>query len=131
MKITVLGGSGLIGSKLVNLLRQRGHEVVAASLASGVNTLTGEGLDEAFAGAQVVVDVTNSPSFEDKAVLAFFETAGRNIIEAEVTAGVKHHVALSVVGADRLPQSGYLRAKVAQENLISHSLIPYTILRST
>jgi uncharacterized protein YbjT (DUF2867 family) len=131
MKITVLGGSGLIGSKLVNLLQQRGHEVVAASLASGVNTLTGEGLDGALAGAQVVVDVTNSPSFEDKAVLEFFETSGRNIFEAEVEAGVKHHVALSVVGADRLPDSGYLRAKVAQEKLIMHSLIPYTILRST
>jgi uncharacterized protein YbjT (DUF2867 family) len=131
MKITVLGGSGLIGSKLVNLLQQRGHEVVAASLASGVNTLTGEGLDASMAGAQVLVDVTNSPSFEDKAVLEFFQTSGRNIFEAEIKAGVKHHVALSVVGSDRLPDSGYLRAKVAQEKMISHSLIPYTILRST
>jgi uncharacterized protein YbjT (DUF2867 family) len=131
MKITVLGGSGLIGSKLVNLLQQRGHEVVAASLATGVNTLTGEGLDEALAGAQVVVDVTNSPSFDDKTVLEFFKTSGHNIFEAEIKAGVKHHVALSVVGADRLPDSGYLRAKVAQEKLIRDSLIPYTILRST
>src|SRR5215213_11853472 len=103
MKIAVLGGSGLIGSKLVNLLRQEGHEVVAASLASGLNTITGAGLDEALAGAQVVVDVTNSPSFEDKAVLEFFETSGRNIIAAEIKAGVKHHVALSVFGADRSP----------------------------
>lgn len=131
MNITVLGGSGLIGSKLVNLLQQRGHEVVAASLASGVNTLTGEGLDKALAGAQVVVDVTNSPSFEDEAVLEFFKTSGRNILAAEVEAGVKHHVALSVVGADRLPDSGYLRAKVMQEKMIRDSLIPYTILRST
>jgi uncharacterized protein YbjT (DUF2867 family) len=131
MKIVVLGGSGLIGSKLVNLLRQDGHEVIAASLASGVNTLTGEGLAEAFAGAEVVVDVTNSPSFEDKAVLEFFETSGRNIIAAEVKAGVDHHVALSIVGTDRLPESGYLRAKVAQEKLIRESPISYTILRST
>src|SRR5215510_12691314 len=112
MNITVLGGSGLIGSKLVNILRERGHEVVAASLASGLNTITGAGLDEALAGAQVVVDVTNSPSFEDKAVLEFFQTSGRNIIAAEVKADVKHHVALSIVGTDRLPESGYLRAKV-------------------
>lgn len=131
MKISVLGGNGLIGSKLVNLLLQEGHEVVAASLASGLNTLTGEGLDEVLAGAQVVVDVTNSPSFEDQAVLAFFETSGRNIVAAEVKAGVKHHVALSVVGSDRLPESGYLRAKLAQEKLIKESPIPYTILRST
>jgi uncharacterized protein YbjT (DUF2867 family) len=131
MKITVLGGSGLIGSKLVNLLRQEGHEVVSASLASGLNTITGAGLDEALAGAQVVVDVTNSPSFEDKAVLEFFETSGRNIVAAEVKAGVKHHVALSVVGSERLQESGYLRAKMAQENLIKASPIPYTILRST
>src|SRR5436190_22488185 len=102
MKIVVLGGSGLIGSKLVNILRERGHEVVAASLATGLNTITGAGLDEALAGAQVVVDVTNSPSFEDKAVLEFFETSGRNIIAAEVKTGVKYHVALSIVGADRL-----------------------------
>jgi uncharacterized protein YbjT (DUF2867 family) len=131
MNITVLGAGGRIGSKLVTLLRQKGHEVVAASLDSGVNVLTGEGLDEALAGAQVVVDVTNSPSFEDKAVLEFFETAGRTIVAAEVKAGVTHHVALSVVGADRLPESGYLRAKVAQEKLIKESPIPYTILRST
>jgi uncharacterized protein YbjT (DUF2867 family) len=131
MKIVVLGGSGLIGSKLINILRAGGHDAVAASLASGVNTITGEGLDAALTGAQVVVDVTNSPNFEDKAVLEFFETSGRNIIAAEVKAGVKHHVALSVVGADRLPDSGYLRAKVAQEKLIQASPIPYTILRST
>ena len=103
MKITVLGGNGLIGSKLVKILRERGHEVVAASLATGLNTITGAGLDEALAGAEVVVDVTNSPSFEDKAVLEFFQTSGRNIIAAEVKAGVKHHVALSIVGTDRLP----------------------------
>lgn len=131
MKITVIGASGLIGSKLVKLLQQRGHEVVSASLASGVNVLTGEGLDEAMAGAQVVVDVTNSPSFADKAVMDFFTTSGGNLVAAEVQAGVKHHVALSVVGADRLPDSGYLRAKVAQENLIKRSPIPYTILHAT
>ncbi len=131
MKITVLGGSGLIGSKLVNLLRQRGHEVVAASLATGLNTLTGEGLNEALAGARVVVDVTNSPSFEDQAVLSFFETSGRNIIAAEIKAGVKHHVALSVVGTERLQESGYFRGKMAQERLIKESPIPYTILHST
>jgi uncharacterized protein YbjT (DUF2867 family) len=131
MKIVVIGASGLIGSKLVNLLRQGGHEVVEASLASGVNTITGEGLAEALAGAEVVVDVTNSPSFEDKAVLEFFQTSGRNIIAAEVNAGIKHHVALSIVGTDRLPDSGYMRAKVAQEKLIRESPVPYTILRST
>jgi uncharacterized protein YbjT (DUF2867 family) len=131
MKITILGGNGLIGSKLVNLLRQRGHEVVAASLATGLNTLTGEGLDEALAGAQVVVDVTNSPNFADQAVMDFFQTSGRNIIAAEMKAGVKQHVALSIVGTDRLPESGYLRAKVAQEKLIKESPIPYSILRST
>ena len=131
MKITVLGASGLIGSKLVNLLRQEGHDVVAASLASGLNTITGAGLDEALAGAQVVVDVTNSPSFEDKAVLDFFETSGRNIVAAEVKAGVNHHVALSVVGTERLQESGYFRGKMAQENLIKASPIPYTILHST
>jgi uncharacterized protein YbjT (DUF2867 family) len=131
MKIVVIGGSGLIGSKLVNNLRQRGHEVVAASPSSGVNTITGEGLAGALAGANVVVDVANSPSFEDKAVLEFFETSGRNLLAAESAAGVKHHVALSVVGADRLPDSGYMRAKVAQENLIKDSNIPYTIVRAT
>ena len=131
MKIVVIGGSGLIGSKLVNKLRQRGHEVLAASPDSGVNTLTGEGLAEALTGAQVVVDVANSPSFEDAAVLKFFETSGRNLLAAESIAGVKHHVALSVVGTDRLQASGYFRAKLAQENLIKASPIPYTILRST
>src|SRR5437899_6059125 len=131
MKIVVIGGSGLIGTKLVNNLRQLGHEVVAASPSSGVNTITGEGLAEALAGAQVVVDVANSPSFEDKAVLKFFETSGRNLLAAEAAAGVGHHVALSVVGTDRLVASGYFRAKMAQENLIKASKIPYTILRST
>jgi uncharacterized protein YbjT (DUF2867 family) len=131
MKIVVIGGSGLIGSKLVNLLREKGHEVVSASLASGVNTITGTGLDEAVAGAEVVVDVTNSPSFEDKAVMEFFQTSGRNILAAEKKAGVKHHIALSIVGTDRVPESGYLRAKVAQEKLIQESGIPYSILRST
>jgi uncharacterized protein YbjT (DUF2867 family) len=131
MKIVVIGGSGLIGTKLVSRLRQTGHEVVAASPNSGVNTITGEGLAEALAGAQVVVDVANSPSFEDRAVLEFFETSGRNLLAAEAAAGVAHHVALSVVGSDRLPESGYLRAKMAQEKLIKASKIPYTILRST
>jgi uncharacterized protein YbjT (DUF2867 family) len=131
MKIVVIGGSGLIGTKLGNRLRERGHDVVAASPASGVNTITGEGLAEALSGAQVVVDVANSPSFEDRAVLEFFETSGRNLLAAEATAGVGHHVALSVVGTDRLPDSGYLRAKLAQENLIKASSIPYTIVRST
>jgi uncharacterized protein YbjT (DUF2867 family) len=131
MNITVLGGSGLIGSKLVDLLLQQGHAVVAASLASGLNTITGAGLDEALAGAQVVVDVTNSPSFEGQAVLEFFETSGRNIVAAEVKAGVKHHVALSVVGTERLQESAYFRGKIAQENLIKASPIPYTILHST
>ncbi|MBI4779689.1 MAG: SDR family oxidoreductase [Oscillatoriophycideae cyanobacterium NC_groundwater_1537_Pr4_S-0.65um_50_18] len=131
MKIVVIGGTGLIGTKLVKNLRQLGHEVVAASPRSGVNTITGEGLAEALAGAQVVVDVANSPSFEDKAVLEFFETSGRNLLAAEAIAGVGHHVALSVVNADRLPDSGYMRAKVAQEKLIQESKIPYTILRAT
>jgi uncharacterized protein YbjT (DUF2867 family) len=131
MKIVVIGGSGLIGTNLVNRLRQAGHEVVAASPNSGVNTLTGEGLAEALAGAQVVVDVANSPSFEDKAVLEFFETSGRNLLAAEAAAGVGHHVARSVVGSERVPESGYLRAKMAQEKLIKASGIPYTILRST
>jgi len=131
MKIVVIGGSGLIGTKLVNNLRRHGHEVVAASPSSGVNILTGEGLAEALTGAQVVVDVANSPSFEDAAVLKFFETAGRNLLAAEAAAGVGHHVALSVVGTDRLLASGYFRAKMAQENLIKASKIPYTILRST
>jgi uncharacterized protein YbjT (DUF2867 family) len=131
MKIVVIGGSGLIGSKLVNKLRQLGHEVVAASPSSGVNTITGEGLANALAGAQVVVDVANSPSWEDKAVLEFFETSGRNLLAAEAAAGVRHHVALSVVGTDRLLQSGYFRAKMAQENLIKASKVPYTIVRAT
>jgi uncharacterized protein YbjT (DUF2867 family) len=131
MKIVVIGGSGLIGKKLVNNLREQGHDVIAASPSTGVNTLTGAGLAEALAGAQVVVDVANSPSFEDKAVLEFFETSGRNLLAAEAAAGVGHHVALSVVGADRLPDSGYMRAKVAQENLIKGSPIPYTIVRAT
>jgi uncharacterized protein YbjT (DUF2867 family) len=131
MKIVVIGGTGLIGKKLIPLLRERGHEAVAASPASGVNTLTGEGLAEVLAGAGVVVDVSNSPSFEDKAVLEFFERSGRNIVAAEAAAGVGHHVALSVVGADRLPDSGYMRAKVAQEKLIQASGVPYTILRAT
>src|SRR5205823_6590755 len=131
MKIVVIGGSGLIGTKLVNRLRQLGHEVVAASPASGVNTLTGEGLAEALAGASVVVDVANSPSFEDKAALEFFETSGRNLLAAEAAAGVGHHVALSVVGTERLLESGYFRAKMAQENLIKASPVPYTIVRAT
>jgi uncharacterized protein YbjT (DUF2867 family) len=131
MKIVVIGGTGLIGSKLVALLRQRGQEVLAASPDTGVDTLTGEGLPAALAGAQVVVDVANSPSFEDAAVMKFFQTAGKNLLAAEATAGVRHHVALSIVGADRLPDSGYLRAKVAQENLVKASRMPYTILRST
>jgi uncharacterized protein YbjT (DUF2867 family) len=131
IKIVVIGGSGLIGTKLVNILRDRGQEALAASPTSGVNTLTGEGLAEALAGAQVVVDVANSPSFEDTAVLAFFETSGRNLLAAEAAAGVGHHVALSVVGADRLPDSGYMRAKVAQEVLIRSAKVPYTIVRAT
>lgn len=131
MKIVVIGGSGLIGSKLVKKLRQLGHEVVAASPASGVNSITGEGLAEALSGAQVVVDVTNSPSWEDKAVMEFFETSSRNLLAAETAAGVGHHVALSVVGTERLLESGYFRAKMAQENLIKTSGVPYTILRAT
>src|SRR5213080_372576 len=131
MKIVVIGGSGLIGSKLVKKLRQLGHEVVAASPASGVNTITGEGLAAALIGAQVVVDVANAPLWEDKAVLEFFETSGRNLLAAEATAGVGHHVALSVVGTDRLLASGYFRAKMAQETLIKASPIPYTIVRAT
>jgi uncharacterized protein YbjT (DUF2867 family) len=131
MRIVVLGGSGLIGSKLVNLLRQEGQDVVSASHSSGLNTVTGEGVDEALAGAQVVVDVTNSPSFEDQPAMDFFENSGRHIVAAEVTAGVTHHVALSVVGTDRLQENGYFRAKMAQERLIEASPIPYTILHST
>ncbi|WP_414462541.1 SDR family oxidoreductase [Hyphomicrobium sp. DY-1] len=131
MKIVVIGGSGLIGTKLIRHLQEKGHETIAASPNTGVNTITREGLAGALSGAQVVVDVANSPSFEDKAVLEFFETSGRNLLAAEAAAGVEHHVALSVVGADRLPESGYLRAKVAQEALIRASKIPFTILRST
>ena len=131
MKIVVIGGSGLIGGKLVERLRQHGHEAIAASPASGVDTITGQGLAEALAGAQVVVDVANSPSFEDKAVLEFFETSGRNLLAAERAAGVGHHIALSVVGTDRLLESGYFRGKMAQEQLIKAAAIPYTIVRST
>ena len=130
MKIIVIGGTGLIGSKTVAILRQRNHEVVAASPNTGVNTITGEGLKEAMAGTQVVIDLANSPSFEDKAVLEFFETSGRNLLAAEAAAGVRHHVALSIVGTDR-SDNGYFRAKVAQEKLIKASGIPYTIIRST
>ena len=131
MKIVVIGGTGLIGSKTVAMLRQGGHEVVAASPNTGVNTITGEGLTEAMAGTQVVIDLANSPSFEDRAVLAFFETSGRHLLAAEAAAGVRHHVALSIVGTDRTPDNGYFRAKVAQEQLIETSGIPYTIIRST
>ena len=131
MKIVVIGGTGLIGSKLVNKLKDLGHEVVAASPSTGVNTITGEGLAKALKGTTVVVDVANSPSFEDKAVLEFFETSGRNLLAAEKVAGVGHHIALSVVGTDLVPESGYLRAKVAQENLIKSSNVPYTIVRAT
>jgi uncharacterized protein YbjT (DUF2867 family) len=131
MKIVVIGGSGLIGTKLVTLLRQRGHEVAAASPQSGVDTLTGRGLAGALVGAEVVVDVANSPSFEDVAVLAFFETSGRNLLAAAAEADVRHHVALSVVGTDRLQQSGYFRGKAAQERLITASGLPYTIVHST
>jgi uncharacterized protein YbjT (DUF2867 family) len=131
MKIVVIGGSGLIGKKVVMNLRQRGHDVVAASPSSGVNTVTGEGLAQALAGAQVAVDVANAPSWEDSAVLAFFETSGRNLLAAEAAAGIGHHVALSVVGTDRLLASGYFRAKLAQEKLIKASQVPYTIVRAT
>jgi uncharacterized protein YbjT (DUF2867 family) len=131
MKIVVIGGHGRIGSKLIDKLDEHSHDAVAADLSTGVNTLTGEGLAEALGGADVVVDVSNSPSFEDAAVLEFFRTSTGNILAAEKGAGVTHHVALSVVGADRLPDSGYLRAKVAQEQLIEHSSIPYSIVRAT
>jgi uncharacterized protein YbjT (DUF2867 family) len=131
MKIVVIGGTGLIGSKTVAILRQGGHEVVAASPKSGINSITGEGLKEAMAGAEVVIDLANSPSFEDKAVLEFFETSGRNLLAAETAASVRHHVALSIVGTDRTPDNGYFRAKVAQEKLIKSSGTPYTIIRAT
>ena len=130
MKIVVIGGTGLIGSKTVANLRRAGHEVIAASPNSGVNTITGEGLKEAMTGAEVVIDLANSPSFEDKAVLEFFQTSGRNLLAAETAAGVRHHVALSIVGTDR-GDNGYFRAKVAQEKLIMASRIPYTVIRST
>jgi uncharacterized protein YbjT (DUF2867 family) len=130
MKIVVIGGTGLVGSKTVAILHQRGHEVVVASPQSGVNTITGEGLKEALAGAQVVIDLANSPSFEDRAVLEFFETSEHNILPAEAVAGVGHHVALSIVGIDRT-DNGYFRAKVAQEKLIEASGVPYTIVRAT
>jgi uncharacterized protein YbjT (DUF2867 family) len=131
MKIVVIGGTGLIGSKTVVILRQSGHEIVAASPKGGINSITGEGLKDAMAGAQVVIDLANSPSFEDKAVLEFFETSGRNLLAAEAAAGVRHHVALSIVGTDRSPDNGYFRAKVAQEKLIETCGLPYTIIRST
>ncbi len=131
MKIVVIGGSGLIGSKLVNKLRERGHEAAPASPASGVNTLTGEGLTEAIEGAAVVVDVSNSPSFEETAALKFFQTSTGNLLDAEAAAGVGHHVALSVVGTERLSESGYIRAKIAQENLIKESSIRYSIVHAT
>jgi uncharacterized protein YbjT (DUF2867 family) len=131
MKIVVIGGSGLIGSKLVTKLRERGHETLAASPASGVNTLTGQGLAAAIEGASVVADVSNAPSFEDAAVLEFFQTSTRNLLAAEATAGVRHHVALSVVGTERLSDSGYFRAKIAQEKLIEDSPIPYSIVHAT
>jgi uncharacterized protein YbjT (DUF2867 family) len=131
MKIVVIGGSGLIGKKLVKNLREKGHEVVPASPSTGVNTLTGQGLSEALAGAQVVVDVANSPSFDDQPVMEFFQTSGKNLHPGEKAAGVKHHVALSVVGTDRMQASGYFRAKLVQENLIKASGVPYTIVRAT
>jgi uncharacterized protein YbjT (DUF2867 family) len=131
MKIVVIGGTGLIGSKLVEKLRRAGHEPLAASPDTGVNTITGEGLAEALEGAQVVVDVSNAPVWDDAAVLDFFQTSSRNIVAAEAAAGVKHHVTLSVVGADRLPESGYLRAKLAQEETVKTGSVPYTILRAT
>ena len=131
MKIVVIGGTGLIGSKTVAILRERGHEVVAASPRNGINAVTGEGLKDAMAGTAVVIDLANSPSFENKAVLEFFETSGRNLLAAESAAGVRQHVALSIVGTDRTPENGYFRAKVAQEKLIEASGIPYTIIRAT
>jgi uncharacterized protein YbjT (DUF2867 family) len=131
MKIVVIGGTGLIGSKVVEKLKQKGHEAIAAAPITGVNTITGEGLKEAMAGAQVVINLANSPSFEDKAVLEFFETSGHNLLAAQAAAGVRHHVVLSIVGIDRTPDNGYFRAKLAQEKLIEASGIPYTIIRST
>ncbi|HET9286432.1 MAG TPA: SDR family oxidoreductase [Gaiella sp.] len=131
MKIVVIGGTGLIGSKLVERLREDGHEPLAASPDTGVNTLTGDGLAEALEGARVVVDVANAPVWDDAAVLDFFQTSSQNILAAEAAAGVRHHVTLSVVGADRLPESGYLRAKLAQEETVKTGSVPYTILRAT
>jgi uncharacterized protein YbjT (DUF2867 family) len=131
MKIVIIGGTGLIGTKLAGKLRQKGHDVVPAAPSTGVNTITGEGVDKALAGAEIVVDVANSPSFEDSAALNFFETSGRNLLAAEAAAKVRYHVALSIVGTDRLPECGYFRAKLAQEKLITASTIPYTILRAT
>jgi uncharacterized protein YbjT (DUF2867 family) len=131
MKIVVIGGTGLIGSKVVTILREQGHEPLAASPRLGINTLTGEGLPEALAGASAVVDVSNSPSFEEQAVLAFFETSTRNLLAAEAAAGVGHHVALSIVGIDRSPDNGYFKAKLAQEQLIASGPIPYSIVRAT
>ena len=131
MKIVIIGGTGLIGSKLVNILRERGHDALAAAPSTGVNSITREGLAQAMDGADIVVDVANAPSWEDQAVLDFFETSSRNLLAAEAAAGVRHHVALSIVGCERLPENGYFRAKVAQENLIKASGIPYTILRAT
>jgi len=131
MKIVIIGGTGLIGSKTGERLRNKGHEVIAASPNTGVDTRTGKGLPQALSGAQVVVDLANSPSFEDEPVMRFFETSGRNLLAAEATAGTKHHVCLSIVGSERLPDSGYLRAKLVQEKLIKSSGIPYTIVRST
>ena len=131
MKIVVIGGTGLIGSKTVAILRQGGHEVVAGSPKSGINSVTGEGLQQALAGAQVVIDLANSPSWEDHAVLEFFQTSSRNLLAAEAAAGVRHHVALSIVGTDRMPDNGYFRAKVAQEEMIAAASIPYTIVRAT
>jgi uncharacterized protein YbjT (DUF2867 family) len=131
MRIVVIGGTGLIGSKVVAILRQGNHEVVAASPRTGVNALTGEGLKEALANTQVVIDLANSPSFEDQAVLNFFETSGRNLLAAAKAAGIQHHVALSIVGTDRTPENGYFRAKVAQEKIIVASGVPYTIVRAT
>lgn len=131
MKIVIIGGTGLIGSKTTERLRAKGHEVIAASPNTGVNTITGEGLAQALTGAEVVLDLANSPSFEDKAVMDFFETSGRNLLAVEKTAGVRHHVALSVVGTERLQESGYFRAKLVQEKLIGEGGIPYTIVHST
>jgi uncharacterized protein YbjT (DUF2867 family) len=131
MKIVVIGGTGLIGTKVVAQLRQQGHQVIAASPNTGINTITGEGLAEAMTGTDIVIDLANSPSFEDNAVMEFFQTAGRNLLAAEINAGVKHHVALSIVGVDIMQNIGYMRAKKVQEDLIKKSGVPYTIIRST